>query len=202
MTGSVVDKIKEFKDPYPYFRGLVAEIGLPHARLCYTQPRRKKGITKNNVYTLYDFAMLGITNFSRIPLRLITFTGFFCSILCILVSLVYLVYKLIVLGSFLSRCGAGCSGFLLLRFDSALLYGYFGRIHRSDSHNHSEPPRMFLRRSASTSNTGLESRWLFAPKPKSARRVRKTAYDCAILRSSRSAVALMVLMNFMSLSSN
>jgi glycosyltransferase involved in cell wall biosynthesis len=58
----VVDMIKSFKDPYPYFRGMVAEIGLPHKEITYHQPNRKHGLTKNNVYTLYDLAMLGITN--------------------------------------------------------------------------------------------------------------------------------------------
>ena len=64
----VMDLVSEFKDPYPYFRGMIAEIGLPHAEIPYRQPRRKRGITKNNFYTLYDLAMLGITNLSKVPL--------------------------------------------------------------------------------------------------------------------------------------
>ena len=66
----------KFKDPYPYFRGMIAEIGLPHIEIEYKQKRRMRGITKNNFYTLYDIAMLGITNLSRVPLRLVTFCGF------------------------------------------------------------------------------------------------------------------------------
>jgi glycosyltransferase involved in cell wall biosynthesis len=128
-----VDLIKQFKDPYPYFRGLVAEVGLPHKKLLYTQPSRKKGKTKNNFYTLYDFAMLGITNFSRIPLRLITFTGFFCSLLCILISLAYLVYKLM----FWDRFSAGIAPVILGLFFVAsvqlfflgVLGEYIGAIH-------------------------------------------------------------------------
>ena len=61
----VIDIIRSFEDPYPYFRGMIAEIGLPHFELYYDQPRRKRGITKNNFYTLYDLAMLGITNSRR-----------------------------------------------------------------------------------------------------------------------------------------
>src|SRR5579859_5638733 len=56
----VVDVVRSFDDPYPYFRGMIAEIGLPHTTIPFTQPRRKRGITKNNFYTLYDMAMLGI----------------------------------------------------------------------------------------------------------------------------------------------
>ena len=72
----VVEIIKQIDDPYPYFRGMIAEIGLPHVEIPYHQPVRKRGITKNNFYTLYDLAMLGITNHSKVPLRLVTFAGF------------------------------------------------------------------------------------------------------------------------------
>lgn len=129
----VVDRIKEFKDPYPYFRGLVAEIGLPHAKLFYTQPLRKKGKTKNNLYTLYDFAMLGITHFSRIPLRLITFTGFFCSFLCVLISLIYLVYKLMYWDRFSAGMAPVILGFFFFAsiqlFFMGILGEYIGAIH-------------------------------------------------------------------------
>ncbi|MDQ1693956.1 MAG: polyisoprenyl-phosphate glycosyltransferase, partial [Acidobacteriaceae bacterium] len=73
----VVQLLKEkFPDPYPYFRGMIAELGLPHAEIVYEQGRRVRGITKNNFYTLYDLAMLGITNLSKVPLRLVTAAGF------------------------------------------------------------------------------------------------------------------------------
>ena len=66
----VVDLVRSFDDPYPYFRGMIAEIGLPTVKLVYDQPARKFGITKNNWYTLYDIGMLGIINNSKVPLRL------------------------------------------------------------------------------------------------------------------------------------
>ena len=91
----VIDIIKAIDDPYPYFRGLIAEIGLPHAEITYHQASRKRGFTKNNFYTLYDLGMLAITNFTRVPLRLVTFTGFACALCCVLVSLFYLIYKLL-----------------------------------------------------------------------------------------------------------
>jgi glycosyltransferase involved in cell wall biosynthesis len=91
----VIDIVKQFDDPYPYFRGMIAEIGLPRFEIPYHQPARKRGITKNNFYSLYDLAMLGITNLSKVPLRLVTFSGFVGAVLCVLVSLGYFVYKLI-----------------------------------------------------------------------------------------------------------
>ena len=77
----VIDLVRQFGDPYPYFRGMIAEIGLPHAEVVYEQQRRKSGKTKNNFYTLYDLAMLGITKLSKVPLRIVTFSGFTGSLL-------------------------------------------------------------------------------------------------------------------------
>jgi glycosyltransferase involved in cell wall biosynthesis len=91
----VVDVIKRFDDPYPYFRGMIAEAGFRHFDIPYHQPKRKRGITKNNFYSLYDMAMLGITNLSKVPLRLVTFSGFVGALVSVLVSLAYLVYKVI-----------------------------------------------------------------------------------------------------------
>jgi polyisoprenyl-phosphate glycosyltransferase len=82
-------------DPYPYFRGLIADIGFPICRLEFTQPRRKRGISKNNFYTLYDMAMLGLTGYTKVPLRLATMLGFISAGLSFLVGLAYLIYKLV-----------------------------------------------------------------------------------------------------------
>lgn len=91
----VVDYCRSLQDPYPYFRGIIAETGFPTAEVHYHQPARKRGITKNNFYTLYDMAMLGITNHSKIPLRLATMSGFLMSVLSLLVGIAYLIYKLL-----------------------------------------------------------------------------------------------------------
>jgi glycosyltransferase involved in cell wall biosynthesis len=92
---SVVDILRGLDDPYPYFRGLVAEIGFEVARIPYEQTGRMRGVTKNNFYTLYDLAMLGITSHSKVPIRLATMAGFGLSILSLLISLAYLILKLV-----------------------------------------------------------------------------------------------------------
>ncbi len=91
----VIEAVRNFGDPYPYFRGIIAEIGFPHKELPYHQPARKHGITKNNFYTLYDMAMLGITNLSKVPLRMAVFAGFAGAAVSALTALAYFVYKLI-----------------------------------------------------------------------------------------------------------
>jgi glycosyltransferase involved in cell wall biosynthesis len=96
----VVDLVRSFDDPYPYFRGMIAEIGLPTVKILYDQPVRKFGITKNNWYTLYDIGMLGIINHSKVPLRLATFAGFFGAIFSFLFALGYLIAKLLFWSTF------------------------------------------------------------------------------------------------------
>jgi glycosyltransferase involved in cell wall biosynthesis len=91
----VIDIIKSFNDPYPYFRGVIAEIGLPYKTVPFNQPRRKRGITSNNFYSLYDMAMLGITNLSKVPLRVVTFFGFAGAAVSILTGLAYFFYKIL-----------------------------------------------------------------------------------------------------------
>ena len=96
----VIEELRKLNDPYPYFRGLIAEIGFEVARLEYDQPARSGGVTKNNFYTLYDMAMLGITNHSRVPLRLAAFLGFALALLSLAVAAVYFIYKLVFWYSF------------------------------------------------------------------------------------------------------
>lgn len=91
----IMDIIKEINDPYPYLRGLVSEVGFDVAKIIYKQPVRRRGITSNNFYRLYDFAMLGITSHTKVPLRLATIGGFVLSIFSFVVALVYLIYKLL-----------------------------------------------------------------------------------------------------------
>jgi glycosyltransferase involved in cell wall biosynthesis len=98
---SVMNKIRDdFHDPYPYFRGMIAELGLPVAIIHYNQNRRARGITSQNFYSLYDFAMLGITNLSKVPLRFVVFAGFFSAFISFLVGMFYLVYKLVFWNNF------------------------------------------------------------------------------------------------------
>ena len=92
----VIDTLKSrYNDPYPYFRGMIAETGYRNISIPYNQKRRQRGITKNNFYTLYDLAMLGITNLSKVPLRFATFVGFACAAFSVLLGLFYLAYKLL-----------------------------------------------------------------------------------------------------------
>jgi len=90
----VIDLVRSFDDPYPYFRGLIAEIGLPYKKLLFDQPVRERGASKNNWYTLYDIGMLGIVNHSKVPLRFAAFAGFSGAAISFFIALVYLFLKI------------------------------------------------------------------------------------------------------------
>lgn len=96
----VINHLRKIDDPYPYFRGLVAEIGLRIYQIPYDQPVRVRGITKNNFFTLYDIGMLGIISHSQVPLRIATMAGFLLSFISILIAVIYFFLKLIFWNSF------------------------------------------------------------------------------------------------------
>jgi glycosyltransferase involved in cell wall biosynthesis len=91
----VMKELENIQDPYPYLRGLIAELGFKRKEIEYHQPLRKKGITKNNWFTLYDLAILGFVNHSKVPLRLATLIGGIAAGLSFLAAIIYFVFKLI-----------------------------------------------------------------------------------------------------------
>src|SRR4029453_846115 len=90
----LIQLLQKVDDPYPYFRGLIREFGFAAAAVNFQQPRRMRGVSKNNLYTLYDIAMLGIVKHSKVPLRIMTIGGFVLSALCIVVTVLLVVGKL------------------------------------------------------------------------------------------------------------
>lgn len=90
----IVDILRSIDDPYPYLRGLICDIGFEKALISFVQPKRERGITHNNFYTLYDNAMIGIVKHSKVPLRMAAFIGFILSGLSMLIALFYFLYKL------------------------------------------------------------------------------------------------------------
>jgi len=129
----VVDMIKDIHDPYPYLRGIIAEIGLPHKDIYYDQPVRTRGKTKNNFATLYELAMLGITRLSKAPLRIVTFLGFAGLGLSLIAGLAYPVYRLLYRDRFQGGFAPVVIGMALLGSIQLLALGilgeYIGNIH-------------------------------------------------------------------------
>lgn len=129
----VVEILKNLNEPYPYFRGLIADIGFESAKIEYVQNKRKKGKSKNNFFTLFDLAMLGMTSYSKIPLRLAVMLGLSSAAISLLVAVVYFVYKIL----FWSRFSVGIAPLVIgiFFFSSVQLFflgivgEYVGSIH-------------------------------------------------------------------------
>jgi glycosyltransferase involved in cell wall biosynthesis len=92
---SFIEVLRRLPDPYPYFRGIVAELGFRYATIPYTQPKRARGLSKNTLYTLYDLGIQGVVNHSKIPLRIATILGFVSSVVSLIAAFVYFVMKML-----------------------------------------------------------------------------------------------------------
>ena len=129
----VINILRDLKEPYPYFRGLIAEIGLSRTTVEYLQPARHRGITKNNFYTLLDIALLGLTSHSKVPLRLAVIVGFIAAVVSLAVALFYLVYKLLFWNSFTVGLAPLVVGIFFFSSVQLLFLGivgeYVGSIH-------------------------------------------------------------------------
>ena len=91
----VMDILRSIQDPYPYFRGLICELGFPRAEVEFDKPLRKHGISKGSFFIYLDSALLGIVNHSKAPLRLATLIGILMSSISFVFGAYYLVSKLL-----------------------------------------------------------------------------------------------------------
>ena len=125
--------LKQMPDAYPFFRGMVAEIGYKVKKIYYDQPIRHKGTTKNNFYTLYDIGILGLINNSKVLLRLSIFIGFIIGLLSIIIGIFYFIMKLIYWDSLSIGVApmivGGSLMFSILLFFIGILGEYIGQIH-------------------------------------------------------------------------
>ena len=123
---SVVSVLKTIKDPYPYIRGLIFELGFKIDFIDFDQPKRQKGISKNNLYTLFDIGLLGIVKHSNILLRLMILFGFFFGILSLLIAIGFLLYKILFWYSFQLGLAPILIGFFSLTAFQIMLIGLIG----------------------------------------------------------------------------
>ena len=90
-----IEALKKYHDPYPYFRGLVSEIGFKRCEIPFTQEKRKHGRSSYNFFSYYDFAMTGFVNHTKLPLRLAVFSGLVIGTISFVIAIAYLIQKLI-----------------------------------------------------------------------------------------------------------
>lgn len=121
-----IETLRELNDPMPYIRGIVAELGYKYKAVYYDQPKRRSGKSKFNFYRLYDYAMLGITSYSKVPLRLATFLGIVVALCSFLIGMFYLIFKLIYWDSFATGMAPVTIGIFFLGALQLLFMGMLG----------------------------------------------------------------------------
>ncbi len=121
-----VQVLRDLKDPTPFLRGIVAELGYRRKEIPYEQPQRRAGKTHNNFYSLFDAAMLSFTSYTKIGLRLATFLGIGCGIVSAIIGMVYLVMKLIFWNNFVAGMAPVLIGMFFLGSIQLFFLGFLG----------------------------------------------------------------------------
>ena len=121
-----IEVLRNLDDPTPFLRGIVAELGYRRKEIPYEQPRRRAGKTHNNLYRLYDAAMLSVTSYTKAGLRLATIFGSICAVVSMLIALVYLVMKLIWWDRFPAGMAPTLIGMLFLGSVQLFFIGFLG----------------------------------------------------------------------------
>jgi len=83
----VVDAVLEFKDRYPFVRGLVAWLGFPAIKIEYTAPARKTGATGYTRRKMLSLSLQAVMGLSSKPLRFSFYLGLFTAVFCLLYAI-------------------------------------------------------------------------------------------------------------------
>ncbi len=123
---SFVKVLRELKDPTPFLRGIVAELGFKRKDIEYEQQKRRAGKTHNNFYTLYDAAMLSFTSYTKSGLRVATFIGFIMSFVSLLIAVVYFIMKILYWDTFVAGMAPILIGVFLMGSLQLFFIGFIG----------------------------------------------------------------------------
>lgn len=123
---SFVDVMRNLKDPTPFLRGVVAELGYKRVSIEYTQAKRRAGKTHNNLMSLFEAAMLSFTSYTKVGLHLVTIAGFVISGVSFLVALFYLIYKLLFWNTFSAGLAPLVAGMFFFNGLQLLFIGFVG----------------------------------------------------------------------------
>ena len=122
----IINILRKLDDPYPYFRGLLMEIGYPVSMIPYNEPERVHGTSSYNFFSLYNYVVLGITHYSKLPLRVITVFGFLVSLISFLVAFYFLIAKLLFWDTFSLGISPILIGIFFFGSIQALFIGILG----------------------------------------------------------------------------
>ena len=123
---SFIEVLKNLKDPTPFLRGIVAELGYKRVSISYTQAKRKAGKTHNNFFTLFDAAMLSFTSYTKVGLHLVMIAGAILAMGSVIAGLVYLVLKLLYWDRFSAGMAPLVVGLSFINAIELLFIGFVG----------------------------------------------------------------------------
>ena len=118
--------LRDLKDPTPFLRGIVAELGYKRKEIPYEQPERRAGKTHNNFIRLYDAAMLSFTSYTKIGLRMATFLVMGCGAISAVIGLIYLIMKLVLWDTFAAGMAPVLIGMFFLGSVQLFFLGFIG----------------------------------------------------------------------------
>ena len=121
-----IQVLRDLKDPTPFLRGIVAELGYKRKEIPYEQPERRAGKTHNNFLRLYDAAMLSFTSYTKIGLRMATFLGMGCGAISAVIGLIYLIMKLVLWDTFAAGMAPVLIGMFFLGSVQLFFLGFIG----------------------------------------------------------------------------
>lgn len=126
LDQSFIDVLRQIDDPVPYLRGIVSELGFKMEKIYYVQNKREHGKSYANFFKMYDFAMLGITAYSKTLLRMATFIGGGLAGISILVAIATFIHKIMNWDSFAVGSAATTIGVFFLGAVQIFFIGILG----------------------------------------------------------------------------
>lgn len=123
---SFVQVLRDLKDPTPFLRGAVAELGYQRIDIPYEQQKRAGGKTHNNWFTLYDAAMLSFTSYTKMGLRIATIIGLATAVISIIIAIIYLILKLVYWDRFVAGMAPILLTVLILGAMQLFFIGFMG----------------------------------------------------------------------------
>lgn len=81
MGRRAIEALRGFREVNLFLRGVIPMLGYPTQSVFYDRQERRAGTTKYPLRKMLSLALLGITSFSAVPLRLITVFGILISLL-------------------------------------------------------------------------------------------------------------------------
>ena len=87
VSSEVVKTLSQFRETNLFLRGMFNELGFKKEYVYFDVKPRMMGQSKFTPFSLFVLAVSGITSFSLVPLRIVSFVGFFMALFSFLVGI-------------------------------------------------------------------------------------------------------------------